>query len=77
MTDDNINDPHSIYPPRDNGHLQSREKRIDWLRVRRDDLLSNIAVLMLGGEPPADQLQAMRAELAGVKDELRALGVDA
>ena len=76
MTDDNINVPHSIYPPRDTGHLQSREKRIDWLRVRRDDLLSNIAVLLLGGEPPADQLQALRAELAGVKDELRALGVD-
>ena len=56
--------------------MQSTDKRIDWLRVRRDDLLSNIAVLMLGGEPPADQLQALRTELAGVKDELRALGLD-
>ena len=62
--------------PRATGLMQSTDKRIDWLRVRRDDLLSNIAVLMLGGEPPADQLQALRTELAGVKDELRALGLD-
>ena len=71
MTDDNIDD---LAPP--SGLLESRERRTDWLRVRLDDLRSNIAVLLLGDEPPVGQLEALRTELASVKDELRALGVD-
>ena len=68
-------DPRSIYPPPVTGRLQSTARRIDWLRVRRDDLRSNIAVLERGGEPPAARLET-RTDLAGIDDELRALGVD-
>jgi hypothetical protein len=68
--------PRSIYPPPVTGRLQSTARRIDWLRVRRDDLRSNIAVLERGGEPPAARLETLRTDLAGIEDELRALGVD-
>jgi hypothetical protein len=76
MTDDNIDDPRSIYPPRVTGLLQSKAKRIKCLRVRRDALRSSIAVLGRGSEPPAAQLEALRTELVGVEDELRALGAE-
>ena len=42
----------------------------------RDDLRSNIAVLERGGEPPAGRLETLHTDLAGIEDELRALGVD-
>ena len=73
MSDD---DPRGIYPPRFTGQLQSTARRIEWLRVRRDDLRSNIAVLERGGEPPAARLERLRTDLAVIEDELRALGVD-
>ena len=73
MSDD---DPRSIYPPPVTGRLQSTARRIDWLRVRRDDLRSNIAVLERGGEPTAARLETLRTDHAGIEDELRALGVD-
>ena len=64
MSDD---DHRSIYPPPVTGRLQSTARRIDWLRVRRDDLRSNIAVLERGGEPPAARLEALRTDLAGIE----------
>ncbi len=67
-------DPRRIYPPPITGHLQSKAKRAEWLRVRRDDLRSTIAVLERGGGPPPGRLETLRTELAGVDDELRALG---
>ena len=75
MTDDNIDALRKAYAP-PSSLLESRERRTGWLRVRLDDLRSNIAVLLLGDEPPVGQLEALRTELASVKDELRALGVD-
>ena len=76
MSDYNTDDPRSIYPPRIAQHLQSKANRIKALRVRRDGLRSSIAVLERGSEPPAALLEALRTELAGVEEELRALGVD-
>lgn len=74
MGDDNIDDPRSVYPPRYTGQLQSMAGRIEWLRVKRDELRSNIAVLERGDEPPADRLETFRTKLAAVNNELGALG---
>ena len=63
-------------PPRIAQHLQSKANRIKALRVRRDGLRSSIAVLARGSAPPAALREALRTELAGVKDELGARGVD-
>jgi hypothetical protein len=76
MTDDNIDDPRKAYAPPSAGPLEPRARHVDWLRKRRDELRSNIAVLESAAEPPPGRLEALRAELAGVEDELRALGVD-